>query len=139
MAAFINGECRGMTTMTTNVFNIYPLFIRSNAEDPKEVTIKYYSKKYKQLFVVENAFPFYADVALGAGEPLELYDLLLGGPKYKAAQTNVLVKLDLPFEPEEGDMIAAMVDGECRGVYPEGTDVAFFFDIMALNANEKFY
>ena len=140
MAAFINGECRGVTTMTaTNVFNVYPLFIRSNAEDPKEVTIKYYSKKCKQVFVVENAFPFYADVALGAGQPMELYELLLGGPKYKVAQTNVVVKLDLPFEPEDDDKIAAMVDGECRGVYLTGSEIAYFFDIMALNANEKYY
>lgn len=140
MAAFINGECRGVTTMTqSGIFNCYPLFIRSNANDPKEVTIKYYSKKYKHLFVLENAFLFYADGALGSGGPQELYDLLLGGPKFKATQANVVVNLDLPFEPEEDDKIAALVDGDCRGVCSTGSDIAYFFDILALNANEKYY
>lgn len=140
MAAFINGECRGVTTMTQAYdFNCYPLFIRSNANDPKEVTIKYYSNKYKQVFTAENAFLFYADGALGSGLPMELYDLLLGGPKFKACQNNVVLQLDLPFEPEDDDKIAALVDGNCRALYETGTTNAYFFDIMAINNNERFY
>lgn len=140
MAAFINGECRGVTTMTqVDDLNCYPLFIRSNTNDPKEVTIKYYSRKVKQVFTAENAFQFYADGAIGSGFPEIVSYLFLGGPKFKACQENVLVVMDLPFEPEDEDKVAAMVDGQCRALYDTGSDVAYFFEILALNPKERFY
>ncbi len=140
MAAFINGECRGVTTPSVlSDIICYPLFIRSNPQDPTDVTLKYYSTELKQVFTAENVFQFSPENSIGSGMPLYVDALNVGGPKYKTVLEDVSVELDLPFEPKVEDKIAVIVDGECRAFYETGTIKPSFYCIMGKNENEQFY
>ena len=68
LGAFAEEQCLGVAQLQEGYFFIY---INSPAESSSQVTLRYYSAFYKNLFEAKDAFPFKNDDILGTvAEPL---------------------------------------------------------------------
>ena len=68
LGAFAEEQCLGIAQLQEGYFFIY---INSPAESSSQVTLRYYSAFYKNLFEAKDAFPFKNDDILGTvAEPL---------------------------------------------------------------------
>lgn len=62
LGAFAEEQCLGVAQLQEGYFFIY---INSPAENSSQVTLRYYSAFYKNLFEAKDAFPFKNDDILG--------------------------------------------------------------------------
>ena len=62
LGAFAGEQCLGVATVQEGYFFLY---INSPAESSSQVTLRYYSAFYKNLFEAKDAFPFKNDDILG--------------------------------------------------------------------------
>ena len=62
LGAFAEEQCLGVAQLQEGYFFIY---INSPAESSSQVTLRYYSAFYKNLFVAKDAFPLTIDAILG--------------------------------------------------------------------------
>ncbi len=69
LGAFAGEQCLGVAQLQEGYFFLY---INSLAESSSQVSLRYYSAFYKNLFVAADAFPFANDAHLGTvAEPLK--------------------------------------------------------------------
>lgn len=127
MAIFIDDECRGVSERNTSEYDqnviIFPIMVhgsRQEAEEGKRLTIQYYCDGMRQIFTNPGFHGFSPDAIIG-----DTWDQVLllgsGSSKYKSYQ-NVVVQLagNVPFTPHDNDIVAAFIDGECRGTGVSG-------------------
>lgn len=120
MAIFINGECRGI-----GYRNLYPsgkvlylIHVKGYGEDTERyMELRYYNSKLSHLFVYQFLPRFTPNDLLDNPYTL-VVDPALGNLKYPDSTfAAVLMPEELPFTVANGDMLAAFVDGECRGTF----------------------
>ena len=122
MAIFIGGECRGVSKRNVSEYDsnsiLFPIMVLGNRQDAEEfasLTVKYYCGGMKQIFNNPSLSRFSPDAIVGG-----MWDTVFpfdGGEKYKIYRTiNVQMKGDVPFDISNDDIMAAFIDGECRGV-----------------------
>ena len=132
MAVFINDEIRGLSTKATFLNNEgeeavneeYAYFILkvygNLGSNRKELfCIKYYSSQLHQLFSVEGEEMFVPEGDYGVTNDF-IPPLLFGSSKYPVVMywaVGFTIDMDQqePLMPSPGDIVAAFVDGECRG------------------------
>lgn len=129
MAIFIGNECRGVSERNVSEFDsksiLFPIMVLGNRQDVERLvnlTVKYYCGGMKQIFTYHNLDRFSPDAIVG-----DKWDTTFpfdGGEKYQSYKTiNVQLKGDVPFNISGYDIMAAFIDGECRGI---GSTNTFF-------------
>lgn len=122
MAIFIGDECRGVSERNVSQFDsnsiLFPIMVLGNRQDAERLaslTVKYYCGGMKQIFNNPGLDRFSPDAIVGgAWDTVFPFD---GGEKYKSYRTiDVQLKGDVPFSISDDDIIAAFIDGECRGI-----------------------
>ena len=125
LALFVGDELRGLarpgsivgsgeTDVTSFVLKVF-----ANETDGEllNVTMKYYNATLKNLFTRTSTTVFSADNVLGSDEDF-IPAFTLGSAKYPVVEnfdvTDAIASTGIT--PAEGDMIAAFVGDECRGV-----------------------
>jgi len=58
VAAFVGETCLGVASPQDGLFFLYISGPDTAGEEQQNITLRYYSAHYKNLFVAENAFPF---------------------------------------------------------------------------------
>ena len=122
MAIFIGGECRGVSERNVSDYDsssiLFPIMVlgsRQDAEELASLTVGYYSGGMKQVFTNPGLDRFSPDDIVGGA-----WDTVFpfsGGGKYKNSRSiNVQLKGNVPFNISDDDIIAAFIDGECRGI-----------------------
>jgi len=117
IALFLSGECRGVSGRTVNDNGIYfPVIVAGdNSQSEGKMEVRYYCASMKQIFVMPGFHNFTPSYTIG-----DTYDQVLpfgsGSPKYPLSQSfTVQIQGDVPFTPQDQDMIGVFVNGECRG------------------------
>ena len=146
MSVAINGETRAVASPAHDQYDMeepgkyYILKILGNEEADKSyhITLRYYNAKLKQLFEVAGEESFYPEVVFGVEEDFCI-DFLDSCSKYPYKSCFTLI-LPEDITPAVGDMIAAFVGNECRGVLTidsEITDMAVSLNVFGREANEQ--
>lgn len=123
MAVFINGELRGMTTPATledeTLTNKFLLKVYGNETGTETVhmSLQYYCQKLNQIFTLSDNIKLDSDQTTGIDEDF-IPDFIFGSAKYPVVMLfdaeYLLDKANI--EPAKGDLLAAFVGSECRGV-----------------------
>ena len=129
MAVFINDELRGLSTVASYVYQdaetavgqyfIVKAYGNLSTDIKEKFSIRYYNSKLHQLFAVEDEAKFVPEGDYGVTNNY-VPPLLLGASKYPVIMDwGVRFSIDQeqvePLVPTPGDLVAAFVDGECRG------------------------
>ncbi len=124
MAVFINGELRGMTTPATledeTLTNKFLLKVYGNetgTETVHHMSLQYYCQKLNQIFTLSDNIKLDSDQTTGIDEDF-IPDFIFGSAKYPVVMLfDAKYLLDKAnIEPAKGDLLAAFVGSECRGV-----------------------
>ncbi|MBR1378739.1 MAG: hypothetical protein IJ557_06385 [Bacteroidaceae bacterium] len=125
LALFVADECRGvqgpavLVGSTETNTTIYLLKAWGNEDDGQQllVTLKYYNARLKQVFARTATITYHLGKELGVDEDL-IPQFTLGSTKYPVVTsfnpTALLTKAAVT--PAIGDIVAAFVGDECRGV-----------------------
>jgi len=123
MAVFVNGELRGMTTPATledeTLTNKFLLKVYGNETGTETVhmSLQYYCQKLNQIFTLSDNIKLDSDQTTGIDEDF-IPDFIFGSAKYPVVMLfdaeYLLDKANI--EPAKGDLLAAFVGSECRGV-----------------------
>ena len=120
MTVFINDECRAVPAVRNVDDNgdiYFVLKIRGNGND-RDVNfgLCYYCPAISQLFILEGRETFVTEVTYGYDEDFEP-PLLIGCRRYPVKNyVTASLPAQPPFTPDQGDVVAAFVGNECRGV-----------------------
>ena len=120
MTVFIEDECRAVPAVRNVDDNgdiYFVLKIRGNGTD-RDVNfgLCYYCPAISQLFILEGRETFVTEVTYGYDEDFEP-PLLIGCRRYPVKNyVTASLPAQPPFTPDEGDVVAAFVGNECRGV-----------------------
>lgn len=124
MAVFVGNELRAIASPavtikeTKEVQFILKIFGNEESDKTMPFTLSYYNSNLHQIFTIKGQETFYPEAVYGVNEKF-VPNLLEGCPKYPV-QTEL--KLMFPhyaqtqLQPKVGDMVAVLVDGECRGM-----------------------
>ena len=125
MAIFVGDELRGLSRPATVVSTgevdasqfLLKAFSNENYGDEVAVTMKYYNAQLKQMFSLSETIIMDEDEMYGFDEDF-IPPFTLGSPKYPVVKTvdAASVLAGAGITPAVGDIIAAFVGGECRGV-----------------------
>ena len=125
MAIFISDELRALASPAVKVGGdskkvTFILKILGNEVADKNVkmAMKYYNSKLKQMFTITGSEPFLSELVYGVEETY-MPDLLAGCSKYPVHMPLSLVfPLPIPeaLQPTAADVVAVMVDGQCRAL-----------------------
>lgn len=131
LALFVAGECRGVQgpavivgSSETNT-TTYLLKAWGNEDDGQQlvVTIKYYNARLSQVFARTATITYHVGKELGVDTDL-IPQFTLGSSKYPIVTsfnpTALLTKATVT--PAPGDILAAFVADECRGVSTQAAD-----------------
>ena len=127
LALFIGDELRGLATpaldMTAGTTDPTRFVLKAygNESDGERIdaTLKYYNAQLRQVFTRSATMMYDVEVVLGIDEPFSPA-FTLGSAKYPVTTTLDVAAL-LAAEaitPADGDIAAAFVGDECRGVCP---------------------
>lgn len=128
MAIFIGDECRGVGQRNVSELDptaiLFPIMVQGRREDSEQdqrLTVQYYCGGAGHIFTAPGFYGFMPDAILG-----DTWDLLFpfdGGKRY-ATYKMVKVQLqgNVPFTTSTNDLVAAFIDGECRGTGTCGND-----------------
>lgn len=144
IGAFIDGECRGLGSAIKNADGeiLFLMQIKASLSEKRKVEFRFYSTKKQELFTTGEVVNFEADESLGSIDNPYTMTWNSKGELPYYMDLNVTVNLD-SFDQgsvAEGDVVAAFVDSECRGL---GTAVktdegyAFKFRTWARDLSEK--
>ncbi len=125
LALFVAGECRGVQgpavivgSTETNT-TTYLLKAWGNEDDGQQlvVTIKYYNARLSQVFARTADITYHAGKELGVDTDL-IPQFTLGSSKYPVVTTfnSTALLTKATVTPAPGDILAAFVADECRGV-----------------------
>lgn len=131
LALFVAGECRGVQgpavivgSSETNT-TTYLLKAWGNEDDGQQlvVTIKYYNARLSQVFARTATITYHVGKELGVDTDL-IPQFTLGSSKYPIVTsfnpTSLLANATVT--PAPGDILAAFVADECRGVSTQSAD-----------------
>ena len=125
LAIFIDDELRGLSSpsvvVSTNEVDatqyLLKVFGNENLGDEVSLTMNYYNAQLGQVFSLSETMILDEDVLVGFDEDF-IPSFTLGSAKYPVVTTldvaSVLAEENIT--PAEGDIIAAFVGDECRGV-----------------------
>ena len=127
LALYVGDELRGLATpaldMTAGTTDPTRFVLKAygNESDGERIdaTLKYYNAQLRQVFTRSATMVYDIDVVLGIDEPFSP-SFTLGSAKYPVTTTLDVAAL-LAAEaitPADGDIAAAFVGDECRGVCP---------------------
>lgn len=137
LAIFIDDELRGMSRPAVIVSTgevdatqyLLKVFGNENLGDEVTLTMKYYNAQLGQVFSLSVTMTLDEDVLYGFDEDF-IPSFTLGSEKYPVVTTlNVVSILDTEnITPSEGDIVAAFVGDECRGVMSatDGQDLTVY-------------
>lgn len=135
LALFVAGECRGVqgpavvlgSSETNTTTYLLKAWGNENDGDQVDVTLKYYNARLRHVFTRS------AEVTYRVGEDLGVDtdftpQFTLGSSKYPVVTTIDVAALlaKASIMPADGDLMAAFVDGECRGVAAAGSTLTVF-------------
>ncbi|MBQ6965555.1 MAG: hypothetical protein IJP82_07705 [Bacteroidaceae bacterium] len=130
LTVFIGDECRAVPAEPNrdedgNVF--FVLKIRGNSTDRSvHFMLCYYSAQLHQIFSLSGQESFASELTYGVDEDF-VPPLLKGCKKYPVQQQlTVNLPANVPFTPADGDIIAAFVGNDCRGVGRVGQPFTVF-------------
>ena len=126
MAIFVGDELRGLAsplvkgngTVDATRF-LLKGYSNESAGDEVVVTMTYYNALLKQVFSLSESMTLDEDNDLGIYEDF-IPPFTLGSPAYPEVTTlnAASILAEEGITPAKGDMVAAFVKGECRGVSP---------------------
>lgn len=120
MAVFVDGECRAVSprnVTSDGVFFVLNVRGSSASDSQSEYRLSYYSGGLHHVFTLNETGGYIInEKILGADSDFSL-PLTLGNGKFEAiTDCIVAVPDDVPFTITEGDMVAAFIGNECRGL-----------------------
>ena len=152
MAVFVGDELRALSWPATwmdedaegkGVYFILRILANESNNETIKYTLKYYSSSLHQVFTRSGSEKFEYDQTYGAQEDF-IPILTEGSTKYPVKMdlttTPMLTNSQSPFTAGEGDMVAVMVDGECRGkqvVNPDDPLAPLDFKVFGRQEGEK--
>ena len=125
LVIFVNNELRGLSRPSVVVSTgevdatqfLLKFYGNENIGDEVILTMKYYNAQLKQVFSLSEAITLDQDKLIGFDEDF-IPQFTLSSEKYP--ETTILDAASVLYEadiiPAEGDMVAAFVGDECRGV-----------------------
>ncbi len=127
LALFVGDELRGMsgpaldmsTGETDNKHFLVKAYGDESGGDMIDVTLKYYNAQLRQVFSRSTTMAYNPDEVLGIEEDF-IPNFTLGSAKYPIVKTIDVADIlaSAGITPAEGDIAAAFVGDECRGVSP---------------------
>ena len=140
MAAFVGKECRGVATKEkVGGKTVYMIYMKGDNTTADKVSLKYYSATSGRIYSCDEITEFEQNAVFGTASEPEIPQFEKSG-KYPYSMQAV-VALSAPVaEQSTGDVMAAFVGTECRGIgepvtLADGT-AAYSFDIRGAKANE---
>ena len=125
LALFVGDELRGMsgpvldmgTGETDNKHFLVKAYGDESGGDMIDVTLKYYNAQLRQVFSRSTTMTYDPDEVLGIEEDF-IPNFTLGSAKYPIVKTLDVADIlaSAGITPAEGDIAAAFVGDECRGV-----------------------
>ena len=125
LALFVGDELRGMsgpaldmsTGETDNKHFLVKAYGDESGGDMIDVTLKYYNAQLRQVFSRSTTMTYDPDEVLGIEEDF-IPNFTLGSAKYPVVKTIDVADIlaSAGITPAEGDIAAAFVGDECRGV-----------------------
>lgn len=125
LALFVGDELRGMsgpaldmsTGETDNKHFVVKAYGDESGGDMIDVTLKYYNAQLRQVFSRSTTITYDPDEVLGIEEDF-IPNFTLGSAKYPVVKTIDVADIlaSAGITPAEGDIAAAFVGDECRGV-----------------------
>ncbi len=146
MALFVGDELRGLARPAINIGNgedddaffLLKAYGNDSGQTLLNVTLRYYSSRLNHIFTLSSQISYVPDEVYGVDDDL-LPQFTLGAEKYPVKMSLQLSTSPLAVlfesknieepnaktqtatspivEPSEGDIVAAFVGGECRGIY----------------------
>ena len=127
LALFVGDELRGMsgpaldmsTGETDNKHFLVKAYGDESGGDMIDVTLKYYNAQLRQVFSRSTTMTYDPDEVLGIEEDF-IPHFTLGSAKYPVVKTLDVADIlaSAGITPADGDIAAAFVGDECRGVSP---------------------
>lgn len=149
LAIFVGNELRGLASPLVKGDGsvdatrfLLKGYSNENAGDQVVVTMKYYNAQLKQLFSLSESMTLDEDSNLGIYEDF-IPALTLGSEKYPVGTTldanDILTSAGIT--PANGDIVAAFVGDECRGVgeWPLDDDLTVFLREEGETVTLKYY
>lgn len=125
MAIFINKELRGLAQPSVVVSTgevdatqfLLKFYGNENIGDEVTLTMKYYNAKLKQVFSLSETLTLDQEQLVGFDEDF-IPPFTQGSPKYPVTTTLDVASVlaEAGIKPAMGDIVAAFVGNECRGV-----------------------
>lgn len=123
LAVFVNGEMRGLASPAvledetlTDKF-LLKVYGNETGTETVHMSLQYYSQTLKQVFTLSDDIKLDSDETTGIDEDF-IPEFIYGSAKYPVVMlfntANLLAKADI--HPASGDLLAAFVGSECRGV-----------------------
>ena len=126
LAAFIGTECRGVAEQIEGADGetLYLLQVKADQSEVREVEFRYYSARKQEIFIASERVPFEADITMGSVDtPTEMTWNSQGElPYYMDVEVSVDLSSFDDATVADGDMVAAFVGDECRGMGTAETD-----------------
>lgn len=125
MALFVNGELRGLANpaitvnddQTSNASFLMKAYGNESGSEPMHISLQYYNNQLKHIFTLSEDITLSSDESVGIDEDY-IPEFTYGSAKYPIVKTvnveSLLTKAGIT--PTTGDMAAAFVGDECRGV-----------------------
>ena len=142
MAAFIDGECRGVAKKVMNDgVRLFFLHVKAPSSESGDVEFRYYSAAAKRVYVsVASDVKYEVDKIYGTAENPAFPDFEQSGPF--PVPTKAWVKVDkaqLPFTVAAGDELQAFVGDECRGIkhVASEADMTYLYDVLGRAEGEQ--
>ena len=130
LAIFVGDELRGVASPlvkgdgTTDATRfLLKGYSNENAGDQVVVTMKYYNAQLKQLFSLSESMTLDEDSNVGIYDDF-IPPFTLGSAKYPVVTTVSVTDILKGITPGEGDILAAFVGDDCRGVWSAGDSPA---------------
>lgn len=125
MALFVNGEIRGLASPAVVVGSdqtgsgkfLIKAYGNETGTETVQMTLQYYSQTLKQIFTLSEDISLNSDETTGIDETF-IPEFTYGSAKYPVVKTTnpetLLAKAGIT--PAAGNMVAAFVGDECRGM-----------------------
>lgn len=144
LGAFIGGECRGLGSTFQNADGetLFLIQVKAAQSEMGKVEFRFFSAKKQELFVTSDEIVFEADTTLGSVDaPYSLTWNSQGDlPYYMDLDVEVNLSAFDQGSVAEGDIVAAFVGDECRGLgkaVQTDNGYAFQFRTWARNLSDK--
>ncbi|MEG1685947.1 MAG: hypothetical protein RR319_08420 [Bacteroides sp.] len=118
LAAFVGNECRGVGKLiaTTDGKRVYKIAIKGTEGQTDKIVLKYFNATCNYVYTTSNYLSFEVEGVHGTEQAPELLPLIQTDKHPLKMQVVCTLPAEQIQDAGEGDMIAAFVADECRGV-----------------------